>query len=191
VKIHRIETSQYRHLYRSSRRKYKMKRFSLSIGAAVLACLMAACNQPADGHDADVQTIKDNEAQWNQDWQAKAVDKIAAHYADDAVLMAPGTPATSGKDAIAGALKQMLYDPAASLKFHASKVEVAKSGDLAYTQGSYTMSMTNPQTKETMNDHGSYVTVYRKEADGTWKAVSDIATSEVPPPAPVPASKKH
>jgi hypothetical protein len=31
-----------------------------------------------------------------------------------------------------------------------------------------------------MNDHGSYVTVYRKLADGSWKAISDISTSEVP-----------
>jgi len=36
------------------------------------------------------------------------------------------------------------------------------------------------------------VTVYRKQPDGTWKAVSDIASSEVAPPAPVaPQAKKH
>jgi ketosteroid isomerase-like protein len=71
---------------------------------------------------------------------------------------------------------------------------VAKSGDVAYTQGSYTMVMTDPQTKQVINDHGSYVTTYRKQPDGTWKAVADIATSEVPPPVPPPTpapSKKH
>jgi ketosteroid isomerase-like protein len=81
----------------------------------------------------------------------------------------------------------LLTDPALSLKFQASKVEVAKSGDVAYTLGSYTMAMTDPQTKHVGNDHGSYVTTYRKQADGTWKAVADITTSEVPPPAPAPA----
>jgi hypothetical protein len=41
-----------------------------------------------------------------------------------------------------------------------------------------------------MTDHGGYVTVYKKEADGAWKAVSDINVSEVPPPArPVSARK--
>jgi ketosteroid isomerase-like protein len=34
------------------------------------------------------------------------------------------------------------------------------------------------------------VTTYRKQADGSWKAVADIATSEVPPPMPAPAAAK-
>ena len=169
-----------------------MKRIAalLSIGAITL--LATACNQTANTHDADVQAIKDSEVQWNQDWQSKDAAKIAAHYSGDAVLMVPGEPATTGKDAIQSSLKQMVSDPAMSLKFQASRVEVAKSGDLGYTQGSYTLTITDPGTKKVINDHGSYVTAYRKLADGTWKAVSDIATSEVPPPAPAAEKpKKH
>jgi ketosteroid isomerase-like protein len=78
----------------------------------------------------------------------------------------------------------MVADPTVSLKFQPTKVEVAKSGDVAYTQGTYTLTLTDPQTKQLINDHGSYVTTYRKQPDGTWKAVVDIATSEVPPPTP-------
>jgi ketosteroid isomerase-like protein len=85
----------------------------------------------------------------------------------------------------------MVADPALSLKFQASHVEVAKSGDVAFTRGSYTMTMTDPNSKQVVNDRGSYVTTYRKQADGSWKAVSDIATSEVPPPMPAPDSKKR
>jgi ketosteroid isomerase-like protein len=81
----------------------------------------------------------------------------------------------------------MVADPALSLKFHATKVEVAKSGDVDYTQGTYTMTVTDPKTKQLIHDHGSYVTTYRKQPDGTWKAVADIATSDVPPPAPPPS----
>jgi len=166
-----------------------MKRLAALLGMTAIALMATACNQPADTHDADVQALKDNETQWNQDWQSKAADKIAAHYADDAVLMVPGMAPTTGKDAILNSLKGMVADPAMSLKFQASKVEVAKSGDLAYTQGSYTLTITDSQTKQPINDHGSYVTAYRKLPDGTWKAVSDIATSEVPPPAPAPPAK--
>jgi ketosteroid isomerase-like protein len=73
------------------------------------------------------------------------------------------------------------------LKFHASKVEVAKSGNVAYTQGTYTVTLTDPQTRQLINDHRSYVTTYRKQPDGTWKAVADIVTSDVPPPTPPPS----
>jgi uncharacterized protein (TIGR02246 family) len=168
-----------------------MKAIVSFCGVALLALSMTACKEAPpvapDTHDADVKAISDTEAQWSKDYAGKDSDKIAAYYADDAVLMTPGMEATSGKEAIAGSLKGMMKDPAFSLQFKASKVDVAKSGDVGYSWGTYQMTMSNPAGKGTINDHGSYVTVYRKQADGSWKAVEDIATSAVPPPAP----KKH
>jgi uncharacterized protein (TIGR02246 family) len=166
-----------------------MKRLANLCVAAAIALTLTACNQTADTHDADVAAIQANEVQWNQDWQAKDSNKIVAHYADDAVLIVPGAPAVNGKDAIGKSLAGMLADPALSLKFQAVKTDVAKSGDLAYTQGSYTLILTDPQTKQVINDHGNYVTTYRKQADGTWKAATDIASSDVPPPAPAPPAE--
>jgi hypothetical protein len=64
---------------------------------------------------------------------------------------------------------------------------------MGFTQGSYTMTMTDPSSKKVITDHGSYVTTYAKQPDGSWKAVADIATSEVPPatqPSPAPTKKK-
>jgi len=170
-----------------------MKRFAALAGATLFALMTAGCNQTANTHDADVQAIKDVETQWNQDYVAKDLDKLVGHYADDAVLMAPGEAATVGKDAIRNALKQMVSDPTMSLKFQATKVDTSSSGDMGYSYGTYTLTLTDPQSKQLINDHGNYETVYRKGADGSWKAVSDIASSAVPPPAPapVPAAKKH
>ena len=175
-----------------NRRKGTTKRFATLCATTVIALMMTACNETADTHDADVKALKDIEAQWNRDFASKDPDKLVAHYADDAVLMSPGMPASSGKAAIRNTLKQMVSDPAFSLKFQASKVEIARSGDVAYTQGSYTMAMTDAQTKQVVSDHGNYVTTYRKPPDGAWKAVADIATSGVPPPASPPTPpKKH
>jgi ketosteroid isomerase-like protein len=47
--------------------------------------------------------------------------------------------------------------------------------------------MTDPSNHKPMNDHGNYVTTFRKQADGSWKAVADIASSAV---APMPPPKK-
>jgi uncharacterized protein (TIGR02246 family) len=169
----------------------QMKTIAVLCGLAVLTFAAAGCNTatppPPDTHDADVKALTDLEAQWIKDWAAKDVDKIAANYADDAVVMTPGGEPMRGKDAIHNGLKQMTADPALSLTFQATKVDVAKSGDLGYTQGSYKMTMTNPATHKAMDDHGSYVTTYRKQADGSWKAVADIASSEIPP---MPPTKK-
>jgi uncharacterized protein (TIGR02246 family) len=169
-----------------------MKRNLLAICTLGLLALVTSCAQAPqspDTHEADIQALKDNEAQWNKDFQAKDAEKLAAHYADDAVLISPGSQPSIGKEAIHSALKDMVGDNALSLSFQAARVDVAKSGDFAFTQGSYTLTMTDPATKKPVNDKGSYVTVYKKQADGSWKAVSDIASSATPPGPALPAKK--
>lgn len=163
--------------------------------AAALAFAMAGCHgaddmAPAaapDTHDADVKAIGDFEAQWNKDYEARDLDKLTAHYADDAVLMTPGSPAMQGKEAIRGGMQGMMKDPALTLQFKASRIDV--SGGLGFTQGSYVMHMTDPKSHKVMEEHGSYVTTYRKQADGSWKVMADIATASGPD-MPVPATKK-
>lgn len=168
-----------------------MKRCFAVFSTAALALFLVSCTETAatTNTDADVKALKDNEAQWNQDFASKDASKLASHYTEDAVLMNPGAPAAKGKAAIQKSFTEMVADPAFNLKFEADRVEVSKSGDLGYTQGHYTMTITDPATKKPINDHGSYVTFYKKQ-DGAWKAVQDAAISEVPPPAPPPASKK-
>jgi len=152
---------------------------TMFLGAAVA---LTTCAQPSKSgaRDADVRAVKELEAQWVKEFKMKDPEKLASHYTDNAVLMGPGMPAAVGIDAICAALKEMVADPNLALTFQAQRVEVARSGDLAYTQGSYNMTMTDPKTKQKANDQGSYVTVYKKQADGSWKAVSDIATSGPP-----------
>lgn len=171
-----------------------MKAFGVLCCSVVLAYTIAGCNTappppPPDTHDADVKAINDSEDQWNKDYAAKDLEKIAAHYADDAVLMAPGMDAMQGKQVIHDGMQEMLKDPAMMLQFKSSRVEVAKSGDVGYSLGTYQMTVTDPKTHKPIHDHGGYVTTYRKQADGAWKAEADIATSAVPS-MPMPEKKK-
>lgn len=167
-----------------------MKRILSLCAISAIAITLTACNQTPDTHDADVKAITDTEVQWNQDIAAKDLDKAVSHYTDDGSLIVAGAPPSTGKDAIRAAFKGLLADPALSLQFHSTRVEVAKSGDIGSTQGPYTMTVTDPVSKQPIHDHGTYVTVFRKQADGSWKAFSDIVSSEVPPPAPAPAPQK-
>jgi ketosteroid isomerase-like protein len=54
------------------------------------------------------------------------------------------------------------------------KTEVAGSGDLAYRRGTFKITYTNPQTKQAENGAGTYLTVFRKQAGGSWKVVADF-----------------
>jgi uncharacterized protein (TIGR02246 family) len=154
-------------------------------GLAVLSLIvLAGCTPspavPADTRDADAKAIRDGEATWNKDWATKDIDRIVSHYADDASVEVPNVPIMTGKDAIRTGLKEFMADPNLALTFQASQVEVAKAGDLAYTRGTYSMTMTDPTSKQAVTERGKYVTLYRKQPDGSWKAVEDINNADSP-----------
>ena len=149
---------------------------------ALTACTTAPPAAPAVDVAAEQAKIHDAEAAQMKGWDAKDMERIVAYYADDATLMTPGLPAMKGKDAMRTGLKPFLADPNLKLETNDERVEVSKSGDVGFIQGSYKTVTTDAKTKKPMTDKGSYVTVFNKQADGSWKAVSDINTSELPAP---------
>jgi uncharacterized protein (TIGR02246 family) len=158
---------------------------SYAAGCAMGLLLLAGCSQapvpaPPDTRAADEKAIRDDEVAWNKDWAAKDVEKVLSHYADDAALMVSDMPLMKGKDAMRPALKEMLADKNLSLNFAASTAEVSKSGDMAYIQGTYTLTLTKPKTKKPITEKGKYATIYKKQADGSWKAVEDISNADAP-----------
>jgi ketosteroid isomerase-like protein len=149
-----------------------------------LGCTQAPPPAPPDTRAADEQAIRDSEATWVKEFAAKDVDKVVAHYADDAASMGTNAPLATGTVAIGVGVKELLADPKFVLDFHATKVEVSKGGDLAYTQGTFTFTGTDPKTKKVMNEKGNYVEVYKKQPDGSWKVVEDISSDDsLPTPA--------
>ena len=157
----------------------------------VMALSVVGCTQApppvVDTRDADISRIKEADAAEARDMAAKAFDKMASYYADDAVLYLPGGPAAVGKEAIQ-AMAKTLHDIDLDLKFSSTKVDVAKSGDLGYVVGTYTEMATDPKTKKRSMEKGNYVTVYKKQADGGWKIIHDINTPDSAPTA-VPHAK--
>jgi ketosteroid isomerase-like protein len=74
------------------------------------------------------------------------------------------------------------------MSWKTTKVEVAKSGDLACLSGTYKLTMNDP-SGEPINDRGKYLDVWEKQPYGKWKCGADIWNSELPAP-PAPAEKK-
>ena len=153
---------------------------------ALATLLLSACTQapqppPPDTRAADEKAIKDLEAQWLASAKAKDADKVMAFYADDASFMPPDMPIQNGKDAIHNVYKDLLADPNLAVDLVGTeKVEVSKTSDFAYSQGAYTMTTTDPKTKKPMMEKGKYVTVYKMQADGSWKAIEDMFNADAP-----------
>ena len=162
---------------------------------SALALLLAGCGDtpPAVDKAAVEKTVKAVETSISKAFAAKDAAAFSSYYADNAVFMSPGAEATKGRPAIRAAMATMFADPALKLDFAAERVEISDAGDMAATRGTYTLAVTDPATKKVIHDKGSYVTVFRKQTDGAYKAVMDINTSEAapaPPPAPKAAVAK-
>ncbi len=155
------------------------------LGATLLtACSAGAPLQPTVETAKIVDAIKADEVHWNTDWRSGDAARLAAHYAPDAILMSPGAPPASGAAAIKAALDQAVSQPGFTLSFSSDQVNVAASGDLATTHGTYKQTSTDPKSGAAVTETGSYVTVYKPVGGGAWKAVLDINTPAPAAPAP-------
>jgi len=164
----------------------KTRRLFLS-GCVVLFSFTFVCLAPADDIKSAIEkALRDLDAKWSAAAGAKDIDKTVSYYSDDAIVMPPNASAARSKDAIRSAWKEMLTTPGAAISWKATKVEVAKSGDLACVSGTYEETTTDASGKP-VKDHGKYVEVWEKQADGTWKCGADIWNSDLPV---APAEKK-
>jgi uncharacterized protein (TIGR02246 family) len=161
-----------------------MVRNTSLIVCLALATLTAGCSNapapPPDTRAADVQAVKDIEAASLKDAAAKDPDKWATYFAEDASGLFPGDGMLNGKADIRAAMATYFADPNFSLTLQSTRVMASKGGDMAYSQGTYTMTVTNPKTKKPITDKGKYLTVYTKQTDGSWKAVAHTFNSDSP-----------
>ena len=151
------------------------------LGGNSIGCVKASHTLQPDPRANDEQTIRDSEITWARAYATKNVDRIVEQYAEDGSSIVPGFPMATGRKAIRAAVEEQLADPKFALSFQTARVEVSKSGDIAYSQGVFTFTGTDPKTKKTTISKGYYVEVYAKQADGSWKVVEDIATNQGPP----------
>lgn len=137
---------------------------------------------------ASEQAVKDADVQWSQAAQAHNMGTLASFYADDATVLPPNADMITSK---LGALKywseHLTKDVDVSWK--PMFAEAAQSGDLVYTLGSYTMTTKPAEAAKgakkgakgaPVTDHGKYMAVWKKQADGTWKAEVDMWNSDLP-----------
>jgi ketosteroid isomerase-like protein len=149
--------------------------------------MLLGCNrtpqQSAATQAADEAAVRQTDENWSKAAQSKKVDYWVAFYSDDAVLLPPNDKKASGKENDRKVIADLLGLPGLALSWEPAKVEVAQSGDLAYTQGSYQLTTTDAHGKP-MTDQGKTLEVWKKQADGAWKCVADMWSSDLPATPP-------
>jgi uncharacterized protein (TIGR02246 family) len=149
----------------------------LALSGSILMLGGCGSSAPAVNKVAIEKSIEELEKGMRKAANDKDAAAFAGKFVADAVMMTPGMPPMRGQEAIQAGMKDTLSDPNFKIDFASDRVEVADSGDMVAARGSYT------RTVGVSEDKGSYVTVFRKQKDGAWKAVLDCYVSETPKPA--------
>lgn len=153
-------------------------RLKIVVAVVCLALpVVAGAQAKKSGGGSAESALRAQEDAWLKAFQAHDLNKALTFLAPGAQVFAPNAPAAK--------TQKELHDGYAPLAAPDSKINfkadyAAVSGDLGVTSGPYQLTMMDNGKK--VDDKGKYVTVWKKQADGSWKVVRDIFNSDMPAP---------
>ena len=152
---------------------------TLSLLLILLMLAAGSFAQKAVDVQSDLLSLVETERAFARTAASKGVRNSFLEYlADDGVLFRPqpvnGKQYMSARPARPGLLS---WEPTFAY--------VSRAGDLGYDTGPWEFREKGPDDKPI--GHGYFVTVWKKQPDGTWKFVVDIGTSNPPPTSARPS----
>ena len=127
--------------------------------------------------DAETQTIQSLANDWFKAIAAKDLEKTLSFYAPDAQYLSAGRPAAVTPDERRKLWIEDYGTPGFASEEATTKIEVARSGELAYQRGTYVSRGPNDKG-EIGTSTGKFLVVWKKQASGGWKAIIDIDNSD-------------
>jgi ketosteroid isomerase-like protein len=146
-----------------------MRKLLLCLTLAALAACAHAAPAPPD--------LKALDSAWEQAMIDRGTEGWLSYVAEDALFFNGGEP-SRGRAAAAEGWKDII---AKNIHLHWTPSESQVAGDMGYTWGHYELAI------GAMKRTGRYVTVWRRQADGSWKVVLDVGQPDPPKPASAPA----
>lgn len=139
---------------------------------------LLACRPPK----ADVQLLLSVDREFSAMCMDKGMQEAFLEYAaDDVIKLRPGELPVMNK----AELRQMFEAHASDgvLKFQWSpvKADIAASGDLGYTFGNWSIFIRSDGVTKDTTIYGNYVSIWKKQKDGSWKYVLDGGNSTPKP----------
>ena len=149
------------------------------LAVTVVAFMAMGCGSPPPPPDASV--LMDADRAFASAVAKVGTDAWVSWFAEDGAQIQPGMGEIRGHPAIRD-LMAGLDDPGYSLRWEPLRADIAASGDLGWTTGTYVSEMTD-EGGNVRRGQGRYVTIWRKQADGSWKVVMDLGNPTAAPEA--------
>ncbi len=117
------------------------------------------------------QELQALNAQWDAAFNAKKADQVAAMYDDAAAVIPAGAAQVSGKAAVLAFWTNTIAQGIIDHKLE--MVEAGVSGDMAFQRGLWSAAVVNDNGERQVFS-GNVHLLYRRQADGAWKALTHI-----------------
>lgn len=128
---------------------------------------------------ATAETLKQLEGEFMKAAAEKGSQGYMSYYADDAVEVPNGHALIRGKAEIAKTMG-FLDDKDNRLIWTPVGADIAASGDLGYTYGTYEFHSKDKDGKPVV-DYGKYTSIWKQQKDGSWKIVLDMGNVDPEP----------
>jgi len=143
--------------------------------AGLATALLAAQAQTPNLKAAADQIVK-SDAAFAQSVADKNREKFLSLIADVTTFNGGTANELHGRDAVMKAWGDFFAPDGPTLSWTPTKGEVIGAGDVGYTTGQSVLRQKDPSGK-VVERRGQYVTIWRKQADGSWKVVFDTGST--------------
>jgi ketosteroid isomerase-like protein len=139
----------------------------------ILVIVLTGCAGKKENNTTDYRKeIEKTEADFKKYLAEKGVAESFHFFADSAAIIIRGNDSMiKGPDAIKNYYGRPAYKNA-TVNWSPDGITVSSSGDLAFSYGRYHWVFTDSTGKKT-DYKGNYHTIWKKQADGSWKYVWD------------------
>lgn len=138
--------------------------------------LIAASAFAANPEDEILQLDREFSRTFNAAPMATRADQWMSYFAENATV--PSAKPLAGKQALTEHYKQVFADADLKLSWVPTKGEVFAGGKMGFTVGKYTALYKDDG--KLMEQTGTYITVWKKQEDGSWKIVADTGSDDGP-----------
>jgi len=148
----------------------------------ILACVLApvlSLTAGAAPQPSTVASLAKLRETWVENLRTKQLEPILRFYAQDAAFLQPNGDRIMGSAALRALFQTIMATFNSDLILHSRELEA--SGNLAYDSGDFEESLTNIATGAKITSKGSYVMIYKRQRDGSWKIVQQMWTGTPPP----------
>ncbi|HUP06489.1 MAG TPA: nuclear transport factor 2 family protein [Caldimonas sp.] len=157
------------------------------ISVLLCALLITGCTPRFDAATASRDLLK-RDAEWAELASAgKDVERVVSYWADDARIIEPGQPVIAGKAAIRAYVAASFQTPGFHIHWVSEAPVFSADGTLAYMPGTDEMAVPGPNGQP-LTIHTRGISIWRRDPDGAWRCVIDIANEA--PPAPEAAEAR-